>query len=194
MRKFLTVILAPLLLALLPSCQTPPPPTGGHPALRTVKRVDLKKYSGLWHEVARLPQFYEKDCLRATAQYTPNADGSLKVLNTCYKRRGKVTDIEGTATAVPGSRNTRLKVKFGGFAALAPVPDEGNYWIIGLDPKYQWAMVGTPDRKSLWFLSRMAALPWPTYQMLKERARELGFDTTKLLPEAASPPGLARPQ
>nr|AIA10738.1 lipocalin-like domain protein [uncultured bacterium]AIA10880.1 lipocalin-like domain protein [uncultured bacterium] len=189
MQKLLLPFLLPLLLVLLPSCQsigTPASATGGHPPLPTVKRVDLKRYAGSWHEVARLPQSYEKDCLQATAEYTPNPDGTLKVVNTCYKKRGRVTSIEGKAEAVPGSRNARLKVSFHGLAALAPVPDEGNYWIIGLDPGYQWAMVGTPDRQSLWILSRVAALPYPTYQMLKEKARSLGFDTGKLLPEAAA--------
>lgn len=189
MQKLLLPFLLPLLLALLPSCQsigTPASATGGHPPLPTVKRVDLKRYAGSWHEVARLPQSYEKDCLRAAAEYTPNPDGTLKVVNTCYKKRGRVTSIEGKAEAVPGSRNARLKVSFHGLAALAPVPDEGNYWIIALDPGYQWAMVGTPDRQALWMLSRVAALPYPTYQMLKEKARSLGFDTARLLPEAAA--------
>lgn len=185
MRKFLTLLLAPVLMGLLASCQSMSPSAGNHPRLPTVRRVDLKKYSGTWHEVARLPQIYENGCLQATAEYTPNPDGSVKVVNTCYKKRGKVTAIEGKAVPVPGSRNARLKVSFLGLAALAPVPDEGNYWIIALDPNYQWSMVGTPDRKSLWMLSRVTALPYPTYQMLKEKARALGFDTGKLLPEAA---------
>ncbi|MES2708595.1 MAG: lipocalin family protein [Verrucomicrobiota bacterium] len=186
MCKFLLLLLAPVLLAVLPSCQSVQSPvTGGHPRLPTVKRVDLRKYSGTWHEVARLPQFYEAGCLQATAEYTPNPDGGVKVVNTCYKKRGKVTSIEGKAVPVPGSRNARLKVSFQGLAALAPVPEEGNYWIIALDPDYQWSMVGTPDRKALWMLSRVAALPYPTYQMLKEKARALGYDTTRLLPEAA---------
>lgn len=197
-RQILPLVLALIFPALLPSCQSPgkgtasaSPASTGFPKLPTVKRVDLKRYAGEWHEVARLPQSYEHGCLRATAAYTPNPDGSVKVVNTCYKKRGRVTSIEGKAVPVPGSRNARLKVSFHGLAALAPVPEYGNYWILALDPNYQWSMVGTPDRKSLWFLSRIPALPYPTYQMLKEKARNLGFDTSKLLPEALRKPPLA---
>jgi apolipoprotein D and lipocalin family protein len=195
-RRFLLLALALMLPALLPSCQSPgtasaSPASTGYAKLPTVKRVDLKKYAGSWHEVARLPQFYENGCLQATAEYTANPDGSIKVVNTCYKKRGKVTSIEGKAVPVPGSRNARLKVSFHGLAALAPVPEYGNYWILALDPNYQWSMVGTPDRKALWFLSRIPALPYPTYQMLKEKAKGLGFDTAKLLPEALRDPHLA---
>lgn len=194
-RQILPLVFALIFPVLLPSCQSPgtaSPASTGYPKLPTVKRVDLKRYAGEWHEIARLPQSYENGCLRATAAYAPNPDGSLRVVNTCYKKRGRVTSIEGKAVPVPGSRNARLKVSFHGLVALAPVPEYGNYWILALDPQYQWSMVGTPDRKSLWFLSRIPALPYPTYQMLKEKARALGFDTSKLLPEALRKPPLAQ--
>ncbi len=175
----------------LPSCRTAQPVAGAQAPLPVVAKVDLKRYAGSWHEVARLPNFFQKSCVRSTAEYTALPDGSIEVRNTCYKVKGRRSGIVGNAVPVPGSGNAKLKVKFGGLAGLAPAAEEGNYWIIALDPQYRWAMVGTPDRKYLWMLARQPSLPFTTYRQLKLQAKELGFDTTKLLPEAAAPPGLA---
>ena len=180
-----------LLLAALPACRSTAPAAAAPAPLPTVAKVDLVRYAGSWHEVSRLPNFFQKSCVRSMAEYTALPDGTIQVRNTCYKTKGRTSGITGKATPVPGSHNARLQVKFGGFASLAPVPEEGNYWIIALDPQYRWAMVGTPDRKYLWMLARQPQLPFTVYRELKARARQLGFDTSRLLPEDAAPPGLA---
>ena len=187
--RFPLCLAAIAVLGVLPSCRTTSSKKPNAP-LPTVSKVDPKRYAGAWHEVARLPNRFQKDCLKSTANYTVNRDGTLEVLNTCAEKGGRMSDVKGVAEPVPGSGNARLRVKFQGLAALAPVPEEGNYWIIGLDPNYQWAMVGTPDRNFLWFLSRKPQLPYDTYRTLKARARELGFDTSKLIPEEKTPAGL----
>ena len=43
--------------------------------------------------------------------------------------------------------NAKLKVTFFW-------PFYGDYWVIGLSPEYQYAIVGEPSRKYLWILSR----------------------------------------
>ncbi|MBP8154711.1 MAG: lipocalin family protein, partial [Nitrospira sp.] len=58
---------------------------------------------------------------------------------------------------------------------------DGNYWILALDPEYRTAMVGTPDRRFLWILSRAPQLEEATYQRLVEQAKRLGFPTTDLI-------------
>ena len=154
--------------------------------LPTVPHVDLARYAGTWHEVARLPNWFQRSCERSRAEYTPCGDGSLKVVNTCAKASGRSSSIEGRATPVPGSGNARLRVKFGGLAALVPAAREGNYWIIALgegapDAPYEWAMVGTPDRRFLWILARQPCLPPEVLAELKAQARCLGFDVARMV-------------
>lgn len=185
------LVLLSVLVLILPACRSTGPSSASYPPLPTVPKVDLSRYAGTWHEVSRLPNTFQKSCVRSMAEYTALPDGTVGVKNTCYKTKGRTSGVKGVAEPVPGSGNARLRVKFGGFAALAPDPEEGNYWIIALDSQYRWAMVGTPDRKFLWMLSRQPQLPFPVYQDLKAKAKTLGFDVTKLIPEDVAPPGLA---
>jgi apolipoprotein D and lipocalin family protein len=152
-----------------------------HDPLPTVPHVDLPRYAGEWHEIARLPNAFQRNCVRSKAMYRACGDGSIAVVNTCSTTRGRCRSVEGRAEPVPGSGNARLRVRFAGMAALAPVPLEGNYWIIALDDEYRWAMVGTPDRRFLWILAREPWLPEDVYRMLVDRARCLGFDVSRLV-------------
>lgn len=190
-KSALPVLLAGLAAFCFSSCRSTTAPPKPAAPLPSVAKVDLKRYAGTWHEISRLPNRFQKTCVRSTAEYTPLPDGTVQVKNTCYKSKGRTSDITGTATPVPGSKNARLRVKFEGLAALAPVPEEGNYWIIDLDPQYRWAMVGTPDRQFLWILARQPQLPFPVYRQLKQKAKELGFDINRLIPEDIAPAGLA---
>lgn len=149
--------------------------------LPTVPHVDLARYAGTWHEIARLPNWFQRSCERSRAEYTPCVDGSIRVVNTCVRTSGRCTTIEGRGEPVPCSGNARLRVKFGGLAAFAPVSRDGNYWIIALDEDYQWALVGTPDRRFLWILSRQPCLAAEVYADLRRRARCLGFDVDRLI-------------
>jgi apolipoprotein D and lipocalin family protein len=53
--------------------------------------------------------------------------------------------------------------------------------VIALDDDYQWAMVGTPERRFLWILARDTRLPPEVYVSLVEQARGLGFDVARLV-------------
>lgn len=163
-----------ILTLILASCASPRP-------LRTVSQVNLARYAGHWHEITRLPNSFQRDDSRATADYTLQQDGSVRVVNTEYRPGGTTRTAAGRATAVAGSGGSRLRVKFEGLAALAPAAAEGNYWIIDLAPDYSAALVGTPNRKFLWLLSRSANMAPAVRERYLRRARDEGFDTTRLI-------------
>jgi apolipoprotein D and lipocalin family protein len=148
--------------------------------LKTVGHVDLGRYAGRWYEVARLPLYWENKCAGdVTATYTLAPDGMVGVLNECRKADGSMTASKGTArVAVKDGSNSRLKVTFlwPGFPF-----GWGDYWILDLDPEYRWALVGTPNRKYLWVLSRASSLEQDVLDRLVEEARGLGFDVSKLI-------------
>lgn len=125
--------------------------------LRTVKYVDLKKYSGLWYEIAKIPNSFQDHCVKGTtAKYTLTKDGEIEVVNSCIDEDGEVDDADGVARIVDKKTNAKLEVSFVSFLGWRPF--WGDYWIIGLDENYQWAIVGTPNRKYGWILSRTPKL------------------------------------
>jgi apolipoprotein D and lipocalin family protein len=151
--------------------------------LRVVPSVDLPRYAGLWYEVARLPNRFEEKCAGdVTAEYTPLEGGRLKVVNRCRKRDGEMTGAAGEAK--PADRkgaNSRLKVRFApAFLSFLPFV-WGDYQIIALAADYSYAVVGAPDRKYLWVLSRNPRMDEPTYLRLLEEARSQGFDVGRMI-------------
>lgn len=155
--------------------------------LKTVERVDLKRYAGKWHQIALLPNRFQAQCLSdTTATYTLQADGKIEVKNRCVIEGGKTEEVIGAVKPLSGdTTGAKLKVRFAP-AWLAWLPQVwGNYWVIDLDPDYQYAAVSEPDRKFLWILSRTPTMDAAKYSALMARLTATGFDTTKLV--VASP-------
>jgi apolipoprotein D and lipocalin family protein len=151
--------------------------------LRVVPSVDLPRYAGLWYEVARLPNRFEEKCAGdVSAEYTLQKGDRLKVVNRCRKRDGKMSEAVGEAKlADRKGANSRLKVRFApAFLSILPVV-WGDYQIIELAPDYTYAVVGSPDRKYLWVLSRNPRIDEAAYLRLLEAARSQGFDVSKMI-------------
>jgi apolipoprotein D and lipocalin family protein len=149
--------------------------------LPTVAQVDLARYAGTWHEIARLPNVFQNRCTgEVTATYARRADGAVSVTNRCRTADGGFTVAEGVARTLDAS-NARLKVSFLP-AALRWLPfGEGDYQVIALDADYGWVMIGEPGRGYLWVLARQPSLPPATLQALLERARTLGFPVERVI-------------
>jgi apolipoprotein D and lipocalin family protein len=146
------------------------------PPLEVVQNVDLHKYVGEWFEIARLPMRFEKDCFKSKANYSLKDNGSIEVVNSCHKGspQGKLTKVIGKATVDDPETNAKLKVKFWW-------PFKADYQIIALGDEYDYAMVGTNNRKGLWILSRTPELNITVMRELMDKAVSLGFDTTNLV-------------
>ncbi|MDH3328946.1 MAG: lipocalin family protein [Desulfobulbaceae bacterium] len=144
--------------------------------LKTVPHVDLERYAGLWFEIARYPNKFQKGCIGSKATYTLRDDGKLAVLNQCYDTSfsGKIRSAKGKALVVDRQTNAKLKVTF--FWPFA-----GDYWIIELGENYEYAVVGHPKRKYLWILSREKTMGEDLYQSILSRLESQGYDTAKLI-------------
>jgi apolipoprotein D and lipocalin family protein len=112
-----------------------------------VTSVDLNRYSGLWHEVAHSPNFFQRARVSSTAQYEVLDEKSLSVLNVCHKANGKTSQISGVASIPDAAFPAKLKVRFSFF-------QKGDYWITELDDQYQWAVVSSPGKKFTFILAR----------------------------------------
>jgi apolipoprotein D and lipocalin family protein len=147
----------------------PPPPT--------VDQLDIPRYMGTWYEIESLPQWFERGCRGVEAVYTLREDGRFDVTNRCWigdeQERIKEAHALGWQPdpAFPG----RLKVRFFW-------PFSAPYWVLRLDPDYRWALVGSPDRSSLWILSRTPTLAPAIVQDLKDWSQQQGYPVEQMRP------------
>jgi apolipoprotein D and lipocalin family protein len=142
-------------------------------SLDVVPHVELEKYLGKWYEIAHLPAKFQEGCDETTATYTLLKDGNISVLNQCTKN-GKMKQAKGKAKIVDKNSNAKLKVTFFW-------PFYGDYWIIKLGNEYDYSVVGTPDRKYLWILSRTPQMEGKLYSQLVEYAKSKGFEVNKVI-------------
>lgn len=113
---------------------------------RTVDSVDLKKYVGVWYEIAKIPNRFQKNCAcNTTATYLLRDDGKIDVINRCTRADGTINEAKGIARIVDTITNSKLEVSF--VRVLGIQLFWGDYWIIGLETNYRYAVVGTPSRK-----------------------------------------------
>ena len=148
--------------------------------LKAVPELDLQRYAGTWHEIARLPMDEEAECARdVTATYAVNPDGTIGVRNECTRTDGSRLVAEGVARR--GDAPAKLEVRFAPRWLSALPFVWADYWVIALDDDYRWAIVGEPGRDYLWILSRERVVDARTLDGLKARARMLGYDLRELI-------------
>lgn len=146
-----------------------------NPPLQTVERVDLARYAGVWYEIARYPNRFQKGCAGSMATYTLRDDGEVDVVNSCRSDKdGSPRQVKGRAWSVDPVSNSRLKVSFFW-------PFRGDYWIMELGREYEYVVVGTPNRKYLWVLSRTPVMADELYGAIMERVRGQGFDPERMV-------------
>jgi len=145
--------------------------------LETVAYVDLEQYQGRWFEIARYPAGFERRCAKnVTAEYTLLPNRSLRVVEYCTTREGRVEQRTLQATVDDRETNAKLTIKYRNFGPSAP------YWIVDLDEDYHYAAVGEPRRRMLWILSRTPAIDDETMRGIYMRLQEHGYDTSHLEP------------
>ena len=97
--------------------------------------------------------------------------GPLGIAQDCRARLGA------------GGRRIHEKAGF----AVADLADDsadppGNYWIVDLDPDYQWAIVSDPTGYSGFFLSLTRTVSPDLYQELLDRAAAQGVQVGSITP------------
>ena len=172
-----------LLLSMLCLCAAPIPPAAAA-EVTSVQTLDITRYAGEWHEIARLPMFFQRKCTAAiTAQYTLRDDGMVGVRNQCRTEDGEIDEVEGIARRDPAHPG-RLEVRFApDWLSWLPLT-WADYWVIAVDPDYQWAMVGEPGREYLWILARTPRLAPDRLEALKRQAEGMGYALETLIVSA----------
>jgi apolipoprotein D and lipocalin family protein len=141
-----------------------------------VTTVDLNRYTGMWYEIARLPNSFEKKLKCISATYTLRNDGRITVLNkgNYISEPVKTSSAKGIAWIPDKNVPAKLKVQFFW-------PFSGDYWILDLDKDYKYVLVGDPSFKYLWILSREKIMADQIYNYLLQKAKDQGFNISGII-------------
>jgi apolipoprotein D and lipocalin family protein len=163
-----------VIAAIFSLCAACRPETPGMPP-ETVAHVDLDRYLGTWYEIARIPNRFQRHCSHAgQAEYRDSGAGRIAVTNRCIRRDGSLDEVSGIARVTDPASNARLQVSFVRVFGIQLF--WGEYWIIGLDPGYRFAVVGHPRREYGWILSRTAQPEPGVLARARDILREQGYD------------------
>jgi apolipoprotein D and lipocalin family protein len=175
-----------VLMGLLAACATQ---RDARPALRSVVSVDLDRYMGAWHVIARIEYFGERGDVASQDVYTRDANGNV---DTEYRYRksfaagDKVKTLHSLGLVQPGSGNAFWRIRFFGLL-------KADYLILDVADDYSWALIGQPDRKLAWIFGREARMPDALYAQLLDKMGGYGYDTTKILRVAQVPDQVGKP-
>ena len=139
-----------------------------------IKNFDLNRYLGKWYEVARYDNWFEKNLIDVTAEYSLLENGKVKIVNKGYDvKNKKYKDVSGVGY-LPIKDVGHLRISF--FR-----PFYSDYNIIFLDKEYEYAVVTGGNYKYLWLLSRSPTISEKLYQELLVKVESVGFDAEKIM-------------
>lgn len=150
----------------------------GKEDLPVVASLDLNRFCGKWYEIARLPVVFESRLVNVQSEYTMMPDGKIRVINMGRKGsiQGELTTAEATLWAPDPNMPGKMKV-------LYPTrPGQGDYWVLSIDPDYNYVLVGEPKRRQCWMMCRdIKKVNESQVNNMIEKARQLGFEVNRLL-------------
>jgi apolipoprotein D and lipocalin family protein len=145
------------------------------------KNFNAQSYMGKWYQIANIPQFFDRNCDRSTAEYTLLSD-SVNVFNTCYDKNWKVIEtITGSAVAPNPCQPAALQVSFPTGATGIPVTIFGPNYLVHKTDYINYAVVGSPTRTTFYILSRKSKMCLTTYNKLIKYAVSLGYDKDSIV-------------
>ena len=159
-----------LIITILYSCSSSIPD-----GVTAVQQFDKSRYLGKWYEIARLDFKFERNLINTTAEYSLNANGTIKVVNRGYDTTtNKWKEASGKAKFAGNESIAKLKVSFFG-------PFYSGYNVVALDNEYKYALVAGESLKYLWILSRERTIPNEIKESYLEIARKAGYKTGELI-------------
>ena len=138
------------------------------------KGIDPNRYLGRWYEIARVPNKLQDRCEGATSDWTRGSGGEYDVVQTCHidSPRGPAKVWRGAGRLIAPA-----KIRIGFFGGLV----QKDYWIVDRGDDYSWSIMGMPNARYVWLMSRRAVLSPAQKSALVARARALGYDTNSLV-------------
>ena len=145
------------------------------PTIPPVANVDLQRFMGDWYVIAHIPSLPEREAWNAVESYRLDNEGRIRT--TFQFRKGSfdapLKTMEPVGRVVPGTNNAVWDMQF-------VWPIQAEYVIVDLTADYSQTVIGRSKRDYLWIMARTPSIADADYAALVEKAKALGYDTSKL--------------
>lgn len=164
--KFILIIA--VIVLFLVGCSRNP-----HPV---VPQVDLPRFMGDWYVQGIIPNFKEKNAQNGIESYRLNDDGTIQINYVFADKRNtnKISNMQMKAKVIDRTSNARWKVQL--FK-----PFWFSYLIIDLASDYRYCVIGVPNRKYVWIMSRASTISSQDWNSINIRLKQLGYKTEKIV-------------
>ena len=151
-------------------------PGAGAQSVTAVPKLDLNQFVGKWYEIARLPNKQEKNCVSDVVLLYALADkaNQFQIVNACEIKNGNSDTHNGSGSRPKKSEDGKLKVSY-----IWPLTTK--HWVLATGPSYEWVLVGSPNHKTLWVLSRTATMQPDVLAEIQAKATSEGFNISKMV-------------
>lgn len=140
---------------------------------KPVDKLDIHRFAGKWYSLYSIPTMFDKDCRETTAIYNLNSDGYYNVL-TEAKKAGDNEIHTYNSKLFPSNNGGELKAQF-------LWPFKVDYWVIDIANDYSYMVVGNPDHKFLFIMSRKPTMEKKLHDDLVEKCKQMGYPVDKLI-------------
>ena len=164
-----------LCLAIVGGCASPNTP----PLVAVDHKIDLERFMGDWYVIGfipvTIPFVSEEGAHNGVESYRLTDEG---IIETTYTfRKGGFDGPEKRMTPKGWVHNKETNAEW---RMQFLWPFKAAYLIVYLDEDYQRTIVGVPDRKYVWIMSRDPELSDAEYQELLDHAARVGYDSDKV--------------
>ena len=139
--------------------------------LKPVKNVDIQRFMGKWYVIAIIPNWIEKNPYNSIEEYSLNEKGYIDVKYTFNQDGfdGKKRILKQKAFI----KNLETKSEW----QIQPFwPLRFPYYIIDLDENYSYTVIGYPNRKLLWIMSREKTISNENFKLIDQNLLNQGYD------------------
>lgn len=163
MKKIFIILLAMIFLS---SCK--------ETKMKTVEKVDINRFMGDWYVIAIIPNFIEKNAMNGIESYELLDDNRVKIdYRFTNKKTGKKKHLQPKAWIYDKKSFAEWRVQF-------VWPIKFPYLIIDLADDYSDTVIGVPNKKFVWIMSREPEMKSQRYDEIIKNLNEIGYDISKI--------------
>ena len=143
--------------------------------LKTVEYVDIERFMGDWYVISNIPTFIEKRATNAVESYRLNNKREIETTFTFHQDSPqgdkKIYKPKGFIKNKKTNAEWRMQFLW---------PFKMPFMIIDLDENYNYTVIGVPNRKYVWIMSRRPSLDSSIYNTIIDKLKDVGYDVKQI--------------